>query len=76
MPIDAAKQSALQKRLGFPAIPTHVMFIEYGEGENIEGLQRYLREEAKPTRRLYELVKCPDDATLKAFRAELESTQP
>ncbi len=70
MEIDPKKQAALQKRLGMPAAPTHVMFIEYGEGKMIEGLQRFLREEKEPEPRLYELVKCPDEATLKAFRGD------
>lgn len=73
MEIDPKKQEALQKRLQLPAIPTHVMFIEYqGEGDMVEGLQRYLREELKPQPRLYELVKCPDAATLEEFRRQAQ----
>lgn len=71
MEIAPHKQQALQKRLGYPVAPTHVMFIEYGEGENIEGLQRYLREETKPKKQMFEVVKCPDAATLKQFYEQL-----
>lgn len=69
------KTEALKKRLGYPIAPTHVMFIEYGEDNRIEGLQRYLREERKPVKRIYELVKCPDAETLKTFRQQMEHTQ-
>ena len=44
---------------------------QYGEGENIEGLQRYLREETKPKKQMFEVVKCPDAATLKQFYEQL-----
>jgi hypothetical protein len=71
--IDPKKQDALQRRVQMPLPPTHVMFIEYGEGQNIEGLQRYLREEKEPKLKLYELVKCPDEATLKEFRQQQNS---
>jgi hypothetical protein len=72
MKIDSNKQKYLQERLGYPEKPTHVMFIEYGEGENIEGLQRYLREENTPRKRMYELVKCPDAKTLRQFREQMQ----
>ncbi len=68
MAIDKKKQWPLKQRLSFPVSPTHVMFIEYGEGQNIEGLQRYLREESSPKKQMFEVVKCPDATTLKEFR--------
>ena len=70
MPIDPKKRWPLKQRLGFPVEPTHVLFIEYGDKE-IEGLQRYLREETYPDKRMYEVVKCPDMQTLKEFREQM-----
>jgi hypothetical protein len=70
MPIDEKKRWPLKQRLGFPVEPTHVLFIEYGEKE-IEGLQRYLRKETYPKKRMYEVVKCPDRQTLKEFREQM-----
>jgi hypothetical protein len=44
--------------------------MEYrSKSGQIEGLQRFLREETEPEARMYELVKCPDKATLQQFRA-------
>lgn len=67
-PIPEAKQWPLKQKLELPVAPTHVMYIEYAEGEYREGLQRYLREEQEPAPRLYEVLKCPSRRTIEAMR--------
>ncbi|GEM_PF-5416835 len=67
------KRWPLKQRLEFPAAPTHIMYIEYKDGEYIEGLQRFVREEDYPEKRFYELVKCPSETSMAKMRAEAES---
>lgn len=67
------KRWALKQRMEFPEAPTHIMYIEYQDGEYIEGLQRFLREEEYPEKRFYELVKCPSEASMKVMREDAES---
>lgn len=77
--VDKEKQWKLKERLNFPLPPTHILYIEYKDGNYIEGLQRFLREETYPKLRVYELVKCPDEETLKQFRARegiVDFTEP
>ena len=71
-PVQEEKQWSLKQRLEFPAPPTHILYIEYEDGEYIEGLQRYLREETYPEKRFYELVKCPSVASMEKMRLEAE----
>lgn len=74
LPVAADKQWPLRNRLGTPLPPTHVMYMEFKvadleeDGLEIEGLQRFLREETFPELRMYELVRCPSEEDLKAFR--------
>lgn len=72
IPVQADKRWALKEKLELPAAPTHVLYIEYRDGEYIEGLQRFLREEEKPQKRFYELVKCPSEASMKQMEAEAQ----
>ena len=70
MPVAEDKQWALKERLDFPLPPTHLLYMEYKDGEFIEGLQRFLREEEYPEKRLYEIIKCPDAETLEQFHQQ------
>lgn len=67
--VDEEKRWPLKLRLGMPLAPTHVMYMEFRNGDDIEGWQRYLREETYPQPALYELVRCPDQETLERFRS-------
>ena len=71
-PVAQEKRWPLKQRLEFPASPTHIMYIEYQDGDYIEGLQRFVREESYPEKRFYELVKCPSELSLNRMRIEAE----
>lgn len=71
-PIPQEKRWPLKERLEFPVSPTHIMYIEYKNGEYVEGLQRFVREEQYPEPRFYELVKCPSEASMQAMVADAE----
>jgi hypothetical protein len=76
MQVKPNKQEALAKRAGLPITPTHVLFIEYGQSANEkEVLQRFLREETKPSPVLYEVVKCPTAQILQQFRQQLKDAE-
>ena len=72
-PVQKDRRWALKERMEFPVAPTHILYIEYKDGEYIEGLQRFVREENYPEKRFYELVKCPSEASMTKMRAEAES---
>lgn len=71
-PIAPGRAWELAKRLEFPVLPTHILYIEYQDGEYVEGLQRFIREETSPEKRMYEVMKCPSEASMKAMQAEAE----
>jgi hypothetical protein len=66
-PVPEEKQWPLKRRMEFPEAPTHILYIEYKDGEYTEGLQRFLREEED---RYFELTRCPSRKTLEKMAAE------
>jgi hypothetical protein len=59
----------LKRRLRVPVAPTHVMYIEFED----MGWQRFLREEAEPEPRFYEVIKCPTPSMIEDIKRELQS---
>lgn len=72
-PVQPDRRWELKQRLEFPVAPTHVLYIEYQDGQYKEGLQRYLREEEYPEKRFYELMKCPSEESMEAMIREAEA---
>lgn len=71
-PLNEDKGWELKNRMEFPVSPTHILYIEYRDGQYKEGLQRFLRFEEYPEPKLYELVKCPSEASMEAMRSDAE----
>lgn len=71
-PVQPSRRWALKERMEFPVAPTHILYIEYKDEGYIEGLQRFIREEASPEKRLYEVMKCPSEASMQAMIVEAE----
>ncbi len=81
LPVREDKQWELKNKLGTPLPPTHVMYIEFKIADNedgsieIEGWQRFLREETFPEPRMYELVRCPTREDMKIMREQANPSQ-
>ncbi len=71
-PVQADRRWELKRRMEFPVAPTHILYIEYKDGEYTEGLQRYIREETYPEPRFFELMKCPSEKAMKEMIADAE----
>ncbi len=72
-PIDAQKGWELKQNQEFPVAPTHILYIEYKDGDYVEGLQRFIRYEEYPEPTMYEVLKCPSEASMAQMAAEAEA---